>query len=93
MLLIALLIPATFVLSMLLRRHQLSLSDPYRNMYTLLSTAFLLTFFLLTIAGFVMLLVMGSTIALRVRVVSWCIVAVAGCYVSLAIVAMLLFVF
>ncbi len=64
----ALLVPATFVAFALLRRHQLSLPDPYNNPYTNWSTACLMGFFALTIVASLTLALTRGRIG---RVVLW----------------------
>src|SRR5258705_106664 len=60
---VTLLIPASLIAFRLLRRHQLSLPDPYNSPYTIWSTACLLAFFVLTVVNLVLLLVFRRRVA------------------------------
>ena len=83
---------ATFVGFQLLRRHQLSLPDPYNNPYTILSTGCLLSFFASWLMDLLVLLLLARHYRGAVAFIAWTVFVVAGAYVAGFVVGMIRFI-
>jgi hypothetical protein len=90
---LTLIIPIAFVAFYILRKHQLSLPDPYNNPYTNLSTACLLTVLLSWMADFVALVALRSRIYRPVVTLASVVVGIGGAYVVWFFIGMLRMVF
>ena len=82
-----------FVTFVVLRRHQLSLPDPYNNLYTTWSTLFLFAAFGLWIAGLVLVLVFRRSLILATWLIASPILILTTLFVVSFIVGMIMFVF
>lgn len=93
MLLVTLLIPASYIAFKLLRRHQLSLADPFNNPYTTWSTIVRWCFFGLVLADLVLAIVLHKRISFRVKVLAWITILVAGAWIVQFLIRMWRFAF
>ena len=91
--LVTLFIPATYLVFRILRRHQLSLSDPYNNSYTIWSTAFLLAFFGLVVCDLVLVLTFRRRVARSVAVFAYVVLGFSAIYALCFVVGVLRMIF
>jgi hypothetical protein len=90
---LTLLLPIAFVSFELLRRHQLSLPDPYNNPYTSWSTGCLLALPVLAVADVIVIAAWRRRIARPVLALSLVLLGLAGLFVVWFVVGLVRFLF
>jgi len=85
-------IPIFYVAFAVLRRHQLSLPDPYNNPYTTWSTAFLGAFVASCLANLVVLSALSRRLDRRTKLVAWTVVGIGCIHIAWMLVGMTRFV-
>ncbi|HVT89360.1 MAG TPA: hypothetical protein VHD56_10945 [Tepidisphaeraceae bacterium] len=92
-LVVTLLVPASYVTFRVLRNHQLSLPDPFNNPYTGWSTAVMYTFFALVFVDFVLLAILRRRVARASLYLGCLVVFASGAYMAWLFIGMLRFIY